>query len=133
LPGAGGAPEIATSSREILITLRHSQRNFRDRLDFVTSAGHLEGGDSRQRLGLPGKGPIAVITDMGILTPEPLTKELILTSIHGGVEIRDVMEATGWPLKVSGNLTRTDPPTNRELSVLRDLLDRTARTHSADT
>src|SRR5712691_1345845 len=68
LPGAGGAPEIAASSGEVLITLRQNKRAFVEKLDFVTSAGHLNGGDSRSRLGFPGKGPTAVITDLGILT-----------------------------------------------------------------
>src|SRR5262250_2810737 len=60
LPGAGGAPEIASSSKEVLITLRHNKRAFVNKLDFVTSGGHMEGGDSRERLRLPGKGPSAV-------------------------------------------------------------------------
>src|ERR1700756_39603 len=62
LPGAGGAPEIASSSKEVLITLRHNRRAFVQKLDFVTSGGHMDGGDSRDRLRLPGKGPTAVIT-----------------------------------------------------------------------
>src|SRR5246127_2413251 len=62
LPGAGGAPEIAASSKEVLITLRHNRRAFVQKLDFVTSGGHMDGGDSRDRLRLPGKGPTAVIT-----------------------------------------------------------------------
>ena len=82
LPGAGGAPEIAASCKEVLITLRQNTRAFVEKLDFVTSAGHLDGGDSRERLRLPGKGPTAVITDLGILTPDPVTKELTLTSVH---------------------------------------------------
>src|SRR5580658_1212437 len=74
LPGAGGAPEIAASSKEVLITLRQNKRAFVQKLDFVTSGGHFEGGDTRQRMGLPGRGPTAVITDLCILTPDPETK-----------------------------------------------------------
>jgi glutaconate CoA-transferase subunit B len=129
LPGAGGAPEIATSSREILITLRHSRRNFAEKLDFITSAGHLDGGDSRRRLGLPGKGPVAVISDMGVLTPDAVTKELTLSSIHPGVQVRDVIDSTAWPLRVAPDLVETARPASAELAVLRDLLDRTARAH----
>src|SRR5689334_14331665 len=65
LPGAGGAPEIAACSREVLITLRHNKRAFVDKLDFMTSAGHFDGGDARERMRLPGRGPTAVITDLG--------------------------------------------------------------------
>ena len=132
LPGAGGAPEIATSAREVLIMLRQSNRAFVPKVDFITSAGHLEGGDSRRRLGLPGRGPTAVITDLGILTPAPDSNELTLTSIHPGVGVEQVQAATGWPLKIASDLAQTPPPTAQELSVLRDLNTRTARAHAAD-
>jgi glutaconate CoA-transferase subunit B len=131
LPGAGGAPEIAASCGEVLITLRQNPRAFKDRLDFVTSAGHLDGGDSRARLGMPGKGPTAVITDLGMLTPDPVTKELTLTSVHPGVAVEQVVAATGWPLKVAPQVSTTAPPSSDELRVLRDLQARTARAHGA--
>ena len=130
LPGAGGAPEIASMSAEVLIMLRHSLRAFVDKLDFVTSAGHVSGRDSRERLGFQGKGPTAVITDLGILTPDPITKELTLTSIHPGIVVERVIEATGWPLKVAPQLSTTPAPLENELTVLRDLLERTARAHA---
>lgn len=130
LPGAGGAPEIAASCKEVLITLRQSARTFVEKLDFVTSAGHVEGGSSRDRLRVPGKGPIAVITDLGILTPDPTTKELTLMSVHPGVDIKNIVDATGWRLQVSRTIEVTPPPTDRELSVLRDLHERTRRSHA---
>jgi glutaconate CoA-transferase subunit B len=99
-------------------------------VDFLTSAGHLEGGDARKRMGFPGKGPTAVITDLGILAPDPVTKELTLTSIHPGVEVKQVIESTGWTLKVSPKLTTTEPPAAEELRVLRELNERTARAHA---
>ena len=73
LPGAGGAPEIAASSGEVLITLRQNKRSFVEKLDFVTSCGHLSGGTSREQLRFPGRGPAAVITDLGILIPDSVT------------------------------------------------------------
>jgi glutaconate CoA-transferase subunit B len=130
LPGAGGAPEIAASCREVLITLRQNPRAFVERLDFVTSAGHLDGANGRDRLRLPGKGPTAVITDLAIMTPDPATRELTLTSVHPGVDVETVKKATGWPLKVSDSLKTTEPPTERELSVLRQLQERTAAAHA---
>jgi glutaconate CoA-transferase subunit B len=130
LPGAGGAPEIAASSKEVLITLRHNKRAFVDKLDFVTSGGHMEGGDSREKMRLPGKGPTAVITDLGILTPDPQTKELTLTSLHPGVTVEKAVEATGWKLKVAAQVATTEPPNDTELAVLRDLHARTARAHA---
>jgi glutaconate CoA-transferase subunit B len=132
LPGAGGAPEIAASSKEVLITLRHNKRAFVKKLDFVTSGGHMEGGDSREKMRLPGKGPTAVITDLGILTPDPATRELTLTSLHPGISIEKVVEATGWPLKVAPHPATTEAPTETELNVLRDLYARTARAHAGE-
>ncbi|PYS49309.1 MAG: 3-oxoadipate--succinyl-CoA transferase subunit B [Acidobacteria bacterium] len=132
LPGAGGAPEIAASSGEVLITLRQNKRSFVERLDFVTSGGHLSGGSGREQLRLPGRGPTAVITDLGILMPDPATKELTLTSMHPGILLERVLEATGWPLKVSPHLETTAPPSAEELSVLRNLQERTARAHARD-
>ncbi|MBV8731004.1 MAG: CoA-transferase subunit beta [Acidobacteriia bacterium] len=130
LPGAGGAPEIAASSKEVLITLRHNRRAFVSKLDFVTSGGHMEGGNSRERMRLPGKGPTAVITDLGILTPDPVTKELTLTSLHPGIPVEKAIDNTGWPLKLAPQIATTEPPTENELSVLRDLYARTARAHA---
>ena len=130
LPGAGGAPEIAASCKEVLITLRQNKRAFVEKLDFVTSAGHLDGGDARAKLRLPGKGPVAVITDLGILTPDPVTKELTLTSVHPGVTVEKVVAETGWALKVAPTVDTTAPPTEQELFVLRDLQARTAKAHA---
>lgn len=130
LPGAGGAPEIAASCGEVLITLRQNKRAFVETLDFMTSAGHLNGGRSREELRFPGKGPTAVITDLGILTPDAESKELTLTSVHPGVAIETVVAETGWPLKVAATVTTTEPPTPRELSVLRELQERTAKAHA---
>ena len=130
LPGAGGAPEIAASCKEVLITLRHNKRAFVNKLDFLTSSGHMEGGDSRARMKLPGKGPVAVITDLGILTPDPESRELTLTSVHPGVTTQKVVESTGWPLKVAAQVSTTAPPSDTELRTLRDLNERTARAHA---
>lgn len=121
LPGAGGAPEIAANCGEVLVTLRHSPRAFVERLDFVTSLGHGEGGDHRQRLGLRGRGPTLVITDLGMLRPDPVTKVLTVTHLHPGVSIGQMQAATGWPLDVAGDLTETPAPTAEELATLRAL------------
>jgi len=121
LPGAGGAPEIAASCREVVVVLRQTPRTFVDRVDFVTSVGFGHGPGDRQRLGLHGSGPRVVITDLGILTPDPRTLELTLVSVHPGATAEQARAATGWPLAVSPSLTTTDPPSETELSVLRRL------------
>ena len=88
LPGAGGASEIADLAGEVLIILRHNARAFVERLDFVTSAGFLDGGDARARAGLTGRGPTAVITDLCILEPDPASKELTVTQDSSGRDAR---------------------------------------------
>jgi glutaconate CoA-transferase subunit B len=131
LPGGGGAPEIATSCGEIFIILNQSKRGFVDKLDFVTSLGHGKGGDDRKRHGVNTKGPTRVITDLCIMEPDPVTKELTVTSLHPGVTPEAVAAATGWPLRFAETLRETPAPTDAELSVLRELQRRTKEAHSA--
>jgi glutaconate CoA-transferase subunit B len=121
LPGAGGAPEIAASCREVVVVLRQTLRTFVDRVDFVTSVGFGHGPGDRARLGLSGSGPRVVITDLGVLTPHPDTCELTLVSVHPGSTPAQAQAATGWPLAVAPDLTTTDAPTEWELTVLRRL------------
>ncbi|MCZ6857703.1 MAG: CoA-transferase subunit beta [Gemmatimonadetes bacterium] len=129
LPGAGGAPEIAAFSGEVLVMMRHRPEAFVQQLDFVTTPGHLEGGDARSRAGFKGRGPTRVITDLGVLEPHPESRELILTNVHPGVSADDVRDATGWRLKVADDVAETEEPTVQELGVLRDLRERTERAH----
>ncbi len=124
LPGAGGAPEIASSCGEVIVVAPHSKRTFVPRLDFITTVGHGDGPGARERLGLRGRGPTAVITDMGVLEPDESTKELVLTALHEGVTVEQAREATGWELAVAEELRVTEPPTERELEALRELLAR---------
>jgi glutaconate CoA-transferase, subunit B len=121
LPGAGGAPEIAASCGEVIVIVRQSPRAFVKQVDFITSVGHGEGPGDRERLGLIGKGPTKVITDLGILEPGDGC-ELVLTHVHPGVTAEQAREATGWDLQVAGDLVTTDPPTPEELNELRELV-----------
>ncbi|HTZ94711.1 MAG TPA: CoA-transferase [Streptosporangiaceae bacterium] len=125
LPGAGGAPEIAAACKEVAVVLRQSRRTFAERLDFVTSVGFGDGPGARERLGLAGGGPRLVITDLGVLRPDPRTCELVLTGIYAGVSVATVRDSTGWDLTVSAELTQIAPPTDAELAALRGLLDAT--------
>ena len=126
LPGAGGAPEIAGSAGEVLIILRQTLNTFVNRLDFTTSVGHGEGGEYRKNSGLLGKGPVAVISDLGILKPHPQTKELTVASLHPGVTIEQARSMTGWDLRFSESLQVTPAPGEDELAMLRELERRTA-------
>jgi glutaconate CoA-transferase subunit B len=129
LPGAGGAPEIASSAKEVWIIIKQSPRSFVERLDFMTSVGHLAGGDSRANSGARGKGPTAVITDLGVLAPDPHTRELTLVALHPGVTIEQAKAATGWDLKIAREPATSKAPTQAELAALRDLHARTAKAH----
>jgi len=129
LPGAGGAPEIAASARETLIVLRQDPRSFVAQLDFMSSGGHFTGGDSRARSGSTGRGPTAVITDLGVLTPDPQTGELCLSAVHPGVLPQEVVARTGWPLRQAPVLQTSAAPEAHELQVLRALMERTRLAH----
>ncbi len=122
LPGAGGAPEIASSSKRVVVMLRQSTKSFVDKLPFITSVGFGTGPGDRERLGLRGAGPVMVISDLGILEPDPASKELILTHIHPNIEVENVIESTGWKIRIANQLTVTDPPTEKELEAIRSLV-----------
>lgn len=131
LPGAGGAPEIAAHAGKVLIVVRHNTRVFVDRLSFVTSVGYGSGPDDRRRMGLRGAGPVQVITDLGVLEPDPETCELTLVAAHEGVTTQQVLDSTGWDLRVAPEVATTPPPAENELRTLRDLHARTKEAHRA--
>jgi glutaconate CoA-transferase subunit B len=133
LPGAGGAPEIASCAGEVVLVLKQSARAFVRKLDFVTSVGHLDGGDARARLRLPGKGPVAVVTDLCVMEPDAVTKELTVTQLHPGIASEQVRKATGWEIRFATELQETALPTALELETLRDLERRTNLAHGTLT
>jgi glutaconate CoA-transferase subunit B len=111
LPGAGGAPEIAANCRETFVMLRQSPRTFVGELDFTTTCGR----------GGSGAGVTAVVTDLGLLEPDPETYELTLTQVQPGVSADDARSATSWELRVADDLAVLDEPTDAELAALRSL------------
>lgn len=122
LPGSGGSQEIAAWANRCYVITPHQKRRFPERCDFITSAGYLTGRGEREHLGLRGKGPVAVVTDIGILEPDE-SGELILTALHPGRTIEEAIANTGWALRIAHNLRHTDPPTEQELYILRHELD----------
>ena len=107
-----------------MIVAPHNRRTFVERLDFRTTVGFGDGPGSREELGFRGRGPSAVVTDLGVLEPDPESKQLTLTQLHPGVEVDQVREATGWELAVAGKPRATEPPAAAELEALRELLAR---------
>ncbi len=122
LPGSGGAQEIAAWANRCYIMTPHQKRRFPEKVDFLTSAGYLNGEGGREKAGLRGKGPLGVVTDLGFLEPDT-SGELILTALHPGKTVEMARENTGWPLKVAETLSLTRPVSARELQILRQELD----------
>jgi len=122
LPGSGGSMEIAAWANRCYIITPHQIRRFPARVDFHTSVGFLNGGDERAKTGVRGKGPQAVVTNLGILAPDA-NGELILSALHPGCSVDQVKQNTGWPIKVCEELTVTEAPKSEELRILREELD----------
>jgi glutaconate CoA-transferase, subunit B len=123
LPGSGGAAEIAIHARRTIVVATLGARAFPAAVDFVTSPGHRYRGQSRRELGMPGAGPVKVITDRAILEPDLETGELMLTTLYAGITPQMVQAGVGWPLALRTPLAYADPPTARELDLLRHTLD----------
>jgi glutaconate CoA-transferase subunit B len=123
LPGSGGAAEIAIHARRVIVISRLSPRAFPAEVDFITSPGQRCRGRSRRELGMPGAGPVKVVTDKAILASDPGTGELALTGLYPGVTVEEVQAAVGWPLRVQEVLETVAQPGGEELRLLREVLD----------
>lgn len=123
LPGSGGACEIAINARETFMIMRLKRRAFVAKLDFITSPGHLTGGDARAKLGLPGAGPTRVITDLALFDFANPEREMQLIATHPGVSIDDVRAEVGWDLRIAPEVAVTPAPTENELRTVRVDLD----------
>ena len=130
LPGAGGATEIAAHARQTFVMIKATPRSLVPRLDFRTSAGFLDGHGARSRTNMRGGGPRAVITDFGLLTPEPGTEELQLTALFPDASVDEARAAVGWPLSVAATIETIAAPSAHELETLRALHARTREAHA---
>jgi len=119
LPGSGGAADIATMAQRCIVIMNHEKRRFARKVQYITSPGFGSGGKWRARNGLPGGGPSKVITSMGIFSFDPESREMILSSYHPGVAIKQIKNDTGWSLKLAKNVSETMPPTDKELAAVR--------------
>ena len=122
LPGSGGSQEIAAWANRCYLMTPHQKRRFPEKVDFMTSAGFLNGRKQREAAGLRGGGMVGVVTDIGFMEPDE-NGELTLTALHPGKTVEQAKENTGWPLKVAANLRTTEPFTEKELKILREELD----------
>ncbi len=122
LPGSGGSQEIAAWANRCYLMTPHQKRRFPEKVDFMTSAGFLNGRKAREATGVRGGGMLAVVTDIGIMEPDE-DGELILTALHPGRTAEEARANTGWDLKCAPVLKTTEPPTEKELNILREELD----------
>ena len=121
LPGSGGASDIASLAGRFVIVMSHERRRFPERVSYVTSPGFGDGRGWRRKEGLKGGGPSAVVTTRGVMRFDPSTREMILRSVHPGTTIEDILENTGWNLKLASEIDETRPPTQTELRIIRKL------------
>jgi glutaconate CoA-transferase subunit B len=119
LTGSGGAADFISYSKKTVLTMRGG--SFVNKLDYLTSPGYLDGGDSRDKSGRfpKGSGPSMLITTQGVFRFDAITKELYLSQIHPGIAVEDIQKQVPWDLKISENLTRTEAPTDEEIDFVR--------------
>jgi glutaconate CoA-transferase subunit B len=125
LPGSGGAMDIATNVKRILIIVNHEKRRFPEKVDYITSPGWIDGPEGRRRAGLKWGGPDKVITDIAIMGFDEKTKQMKLISVHPNHTVEEVKEKTGFNLIIPDNVATTEPPTVEEVKILREKVDPT--------
>jgi glutaconate CoA-transferase subunit B len=124
LPGSGGANDLASLCWRTLVVTHQDRRRFTEKLDFLTTPGYLTGPGAREATGLPpGTGPYRVITDLAVLGYHEQTKRMEIHSLHSGITLEQVCEATGFKLGVREPLGTTPPPSDQELCILREEID----------
>ena len=121
LPGSGGACDIASNVKRIIVITPHEKRRFVEKVDFLTSPGFIDGKEGWKKLKLQGGGPYAVITSLCTFKFDDVTGEMTVVALHEGVTLEQVQENTPWEVKVAAELERTPPPTQEEIETLRAL------------
>lgn len=124
LPGSGGSQEIAAWANRCYIMTPHQKRRFPEKVEFMTSAGFINGHTDRKDRGLRGSGMVGVVTDIGFMEPNE-EGEMILTALHPNKTVEEAKANTGWGLKVAENIKVTEPITRKELKILHEELDPT--------
>jgi len=123
LPGSGGACEIAIHAKKIIIILKQTKETFPEKIDFITSPGFIDSKNQRLKFNMPGKGPVEVITDLGVYRFSDKNFEMILTEIYPEISVDEIKSNLSWDVSVSQNLIKTSPPTEEELRIIREKLD----------
>lgn len=123
-PGSGGANDIGSWANETIITMRQSETNFVEELDFRTTPGNLDGPGSREEVGLPSHGgPKRVITQIGTYGFDEETGRMHLDTLHPGVDVEAVEENSQFEIPVPEDLERSPEPSEEQLRILREEID----------
>ena len=120
--GSAGGNDVASLAKRVMVIMRHEKRKLPLAVAHITSPGFRDG-SSRSELGLRGGGPHRVITDMAVLGFDPETREAMLVSLHAGIRLEQVIENTGFPLRIPDRVAETPLPTTEELRLLREEID----------
>lgn len=123
LVGTLAQTDIACYSHRFIITVKHDKKTLVEKVDFITSAGYLDGGDSRKKAGLPGGGPSIVVSDMAVMDFHETKKTMRLRSVHPGFTVDDVIKNTGFELEIPDHVGQTPVPTELELGYIRNKID----------
>lgn len=121
LNGSGGANDIAVGCKRFLIMAAHEKKRFSEKVDYISSPGYLTGYDARKKCNFPGGGPSAIITTLGILRPDLVSKEFYLDAYFPFATVEEIKASTGWVLKISPDVKVVPDPTERELRILREV------------
>jgi glutaconate CoA-transferase subunit B len=124
LPGSGGANDLASHAKKVLIITRHEKRRFPERCDYITSPGYIDGPDGRKNAGLPVEYPdIFVITDLTVMSIDKSEGRLRVDKLMPGVSLDQVRENTGFDPLVAPEVLDVNPPAEKELHILREEVD----------
>lgn len=125
LPGSGGANDVGSHCWRTIILMQHDVKRFVPKVDFITTPGYLTGPGARERAGLPrNTGPYRVVTNLAVMDFEPVSKRMRLISTNPGITKEQVLENTGFELLATDDITETEPPTEEELKILREEVDK---------
>jgi glutaconate CoA-transferase subunit B len=121
LPGSGGSSDIAISAQRTLITMPLGKSRFVEKVGFLTAPGYIDGGDARKKAGLPGGGPVAIISDSCIFRFDQVTKEAYLDAVREGVKVDEIRPQVSWDINIAPYLKVLEPPTVKQIQILRAL------------
>ncbi len=120
--GSGGANGIATFCNTILM-IQHEKRRFVEQVDYVTSPGWIDGPGGREREGLPGnRGPVAVVTDKGVMKFDEKTKRMYLAGYYETSSPQEIIQCTGFEIDVS-RAEKMEPPEQEVIRMIREKID----------